>query len=540
MLYSITVRCLVLIKIVWIFENVNGVHEDDCCRLKTQGEIGFENGAECLLQVRKSALDSISLPLPVSVSHGIAADAHEAHSPTPKLRAWRPLEAANMSRVGDLLAPLAILTMPEEAALASLHEQLKLHQRRFRSALGVFWVTDYWEPLLILGCLILVVCFAASQEILMDESKEERLMFDWLHDQEKGNHEFVEVLDYMSIDPHGGLQKLENMVYDPDMGYSWEYRIVTCAGRVIGAIFNVVFLVVVNTRIMYGACAYFEPGHGTGPLPTDMQRYMSYTSGMALVGVRHAALVAVAELGGTVVLVTMAFYRAMIFFLKRRSQTNRFDAFASVFQSAHAVFMLSTFSALKLFGVVYPFVLMQDFAEQRAKPFFGHGRIGMSFQIFYFVVSRLMCFVVGLCAFGVKIAFVCVYLFQPVENLHPWLSLTWRWSHLLNLLVQTMGALVLEDLLFSRILNFIAGGTNFMVNEKAIVMREVYMARVAQVIYEEYWTKHRRLEFFVLLTTFNDMDLQHLLLDEDAIEKEKRLDDYHSVLTQAKTSRNLC
>lgn len=79
-----------------------------------------------------------------------------------------------------------------------------------------------------------------------------------------------------------------------------------------------------------------------------------------------------------------------------------------------------------------------------------------------------------------------------------------------------------------------------MVNEKAIVMREVYMARVAQVIYEEYWTKHRRLEFFVLLTTFNDMDLQHLLLDEDAIEKEKRLDDYHSVLTQAKTSRNLC
>lgn len=433
------------------------------------------------------------------------------------------------AKLGKLLpASAAAVALPDEAALASLNR--KLLASKLKSL--IIWVTDFWEPMLVSGCMLVVVVFAMSQEFLVDESKDERLMFNWLHEQERGRHEFVEVLDYVSIDPHGGLQKIEEL---SNGTASWGMRVLTCITRLMGAVFNMFFLIELNTRIMKGACAYYEPGHDASLLPEDMQRYMSYTSSMALVGVRHAALVAVFELGGTLVLVTMAIYRVVIFSVRRRSPTNKFDAFVSLFEAASAIFTLSTFSALKLFAVVHPALVWRDFDEHLAKPFFGHSKSGLAFQVVYFFISRTLAFLVGVCAFGVKVAFVSVYLFKPISKLSPLLSLLWRWGHLFALLVQTMGALIMEKVLLTRVLNFVAGGKDTKVSEKAYVMREVYMARVAQAIYEEYWVKNRKFEFFVVLITFNDLDLQRLLLDEDEVKKIVRIDDYQSVLRKATT-----
>jgi len=480
-----------------------------------------------LLQVEKSA--------PTSISLGTAASPQHAESVT--VSESLPGSGA----IGELRSlPAAAVALPDEAVLSGLHAKVRVHAwaltLKFKSLLSWvmgLWVTDYWEPGLILFCLLIVLVFAISQEFLMDESREENLMFNWLHEQEHRKHDFVEVLDYVSIDAHGGLQKLESIGRGSS---SWNFRILICATRLGAALFNIYFLVDLNTRIMRGAIAYYELGVLVRVLPVDMQRYMSYTSSMALVGVSHAALVAVAELGGVVVLITMALYRVIIFILRSTSKRNKFDAFSSLFEAAWAIFVLSTFSALKLFALVHPCLIWRDFDEHLAKPFFGQSRGGRTFQTVYFLGTRFLAVLVGVCAFGVKVAFVCVHLFEPVKNdLHPFISLVWRWSYLFALLIQTMGALIMEKVLLLRVQNFIAGGMDSKVSAEGYVMREVYMARVAQVLYQEHWMKGRRFEFLVLLLTFSDMDLQHLLLDEDEEKREIRLATYKTVLERAKT-----
>merc|ERR1719277_1311197 len=87
---------------------------------------------------------------------------------------------------------------------------------------------------------------------------------------------------------------------------------------------------------------------------------------------------------------------------------------------------------------------------------------------------------------------------------------------------QTVGAVLIERLLRWRILLLITSADP-KVSRPEVLMQQVYIARLTQVIFREYWQKGRRWAFILLMTTFDDRDLQYLLIEDDEEARSMRL-----------------
>merc|ERR1719375_3028899 len=94
------------------------------------------------------------------------------------------------------------------------------------------------------------------------------------------------------------------------------------------------------------------------------------------------------------------------------------------------------------------------------------------------------------------------------------------WAPVIALLGQTLGAVLLDRILVWRLLWLVFAGRDGEIDAGECIMRDVYLAKLSKAIWSEYWMQGYRATFFFLFLTFNDSDLQRMLLYEN---EEKKL-----------------
>merc|ERR1719487_2087271 len=112
----------------------------------------------------------------------------------------------------------------------------------------------------------------------------------------------------------------------------------------------------------------------------------------------------------------------------------------------------------------------------------------------------------GLCAFLIKSVLLVKYFLDPES---------WRvvaWLQIAAFLNQTMGIVLLDDVLHRRVMRFVFAGADATMEPREWALHYCYTARLAKAVWETYGGGWRAV---VTLGTLNHVDLQKLLLEED-------------------------
>jgi len=318
---------------------------------------------------------------------------------------------------------------------------------------------------------------------------------------------------YIAINKTGGINKIKDLIKVDRPKLRRPFKVVS---KVVSIAFTIYMLIQQDTTMLYGAELYYQNKTETSALPKNLERYLEFTDNMSLISVRHAVCVAVAELLGLSAMAIWLLYRFGVFVFCRDVAQAKYDAFVSLYETCDGLTLLSSFSALRLISIAHPALLIRKFQFFMQRPFVSQpGRFGIAMQLLYFLITRIAAIFLGALAFGVKVAFVSVQVHMPLTNKDDWWRETmWRWLVIIMLLVQTLGAIGVEYVMFWRVLLIVVEGGDRKVTLKKIRLANVYLSKVFEKIYEEYYLTGKYLQFCVLMLTFDHIDLQHLLIDE--------------------------
>lgn len=322
---------------------------------------------------------------------------------------------------------------------------------------------------------------------------------------------------YIAINRTGGINKIKKLIEVDRPRLRRPFKVFT---RIVSISFNVYMLIQQDTKLLQGAEKYYD-GTDTG-LPDSLKRYLEFTGNMSLISVRHAVCVAVAELLGLAAMTIWFLYRLTVFILCRDVVKAKYDAFVSLYETCDALTLLSSFSALRLINVAHPAMLIRKCQFFMARPFMADQNwpkhvndFWWYCQLLYFCVTRIFAVFLGCLAFGVKMAFCSVQVHMALSPDGNWLSeAVWRWLVIIMLLVQTLGAIGVEHVMWWRVLLIVVEGGDRRVTLEKIRKANVYLSKVFEKIYEGYYLTGKYLQFCVLMLTFDHIDLQHLLIDE--------------------------
>lgn len=374
-----------------------------------------------------------------------------------------------------------------------------------------FKLCVHWQGIVLLFTLGFAVIFPLLHWTF-EHRQSERAMFNY-SDSEAGNSKgVVNMLKHIRIDRSGGLDKVRSLI---DVDRPKPRRTIKVFAHMLSITFNVFMLVQQDITLLSGAADYYN-GTPHDALPATLKRYLEFTGNTSLISVRHAACVALAELLGLGAMVIWIIYRFSVFRFCRKSYEAKFDAFLGLHQVFESVHLLGGFSALRLVSFVHPALVMRQFQWDMARPFLRGDGTSAKYvlQFVYFVATRSVAVVLSVLAFGVKLAFTSVQVHMPLVGEHWFKTFFWRWSVVIMLLEQTLGAVALEHVMWWRVMLVLAEGGDRQITLEKIQIMHVYLSKIVQSIYEEYWCKGKHLQFFVLMLTFDHIDLQHLMIDE--------------------------
>jgi hypothetical protein len=324
------------------------------------------------------------------------------------------------------------------------------------------------------------------------------------------------------INAYGGQKKVATLLEHDRPSLRRPIKVTV---RTLSIAFNIFMLVQQDVTLLRGASDYYA-GEET-LLPKTLKEYLEITKEYnSLITVRHAVCVCVAELLGLSAMLIWMSYRFAVFWVCRKNPKVQFDAFYSLYESFDCFSLLSGFSALRLVNLAHPALLTRRFQFFIERPFMGGGNYSSAFkgfQLLYFIVTRVVAVVLGALAFGVKIAFVSVQVQMKIEKrdgagaeIHYYLAAIWRWLIVVMLLIQTLGAVGVENVLWWRMLLVVVEGGHRRVTLARIRLANVYLSKIMQLIYENYMCKGNYMGFLLILLTFDHIDLQHLMIDEES------------------------
>lgn len=166
---------------------------------------------------------------------------------------------------------------------------------------------------------------------------------------------------------------------------------------------------------------------------------------------------------------------------------------------------LSSFTAMKLLFWVDPWILFTElfveFTIMRSRLLHGHWMLGC-FRFFWYVLTRVFCFIIGLDAFLVK--------FRETNRLYvdqEDLTLPIFFGSV-TFLFQVIGVVNLSFVVRSRLFFFIFGGDDCVVSSKDKATEWLWNAMLARKI----WDSNNVPKFLIIMLSFTDYDIQHLLL----------------------------
>eukprot|EP00747_Dinoflagellata_sp_TGD_P162091 gnl/TRDRNA2_/TRDRNA2_179302_c0_seq1.p1 gnl/TRDRNA2_/TRDRNA2_179302_c0~~gnl/TRDRNA2_/TRDRNA2_179302_c0_seq1.p1 ORF type:complete len:617 (+),score=108.81 gnl/TRDRNA2_/TRDRNA2_179302_c0_seq1:98-1948(+) len=386
---------------------------------------------------------------------------------------------------------------------------------------------------LIISILMFALGYAAIQ-IFTRSSEEEAFFAKTAAEDERANgtnaRSFANMLSYLSLDVDGGLDKIGDLFPYEDTKGQRLNRILTSFSRLAMIISNAVLIFYTTILNLEGVKQYYK-GANMDMWPPYFKQYMDLAGeNVSVVGVFQLAMVSVTELFGVSALTIMGTMN-LIYFVVHRSKPNRlYDSFSALFYGFQTFYAIATFSCLKLIGLAHPSLIYRYFQEEMARPVFGFSRMSQIAQSTFFVTTRLLAVVLGMAAFGVKLMMTSVQLLLPNDPDWPTISSLWKWALIAQLLVHVMYAVNMEKVLLERMLSVVTTGQDSEAEFEEIVVRNVYVARIAQVIYQVYFEQGRYLAFVVVLMSFDDRDMQLLLLNEDEQLKEEKCRDVRSTI----------
>jgi len=167
---------------------------------------------------------------------------------------------------------------------------------------------------------------------------------------------------------------------------------------------------------------------------------------------------------------------------------------------------LATFSALKMMRFVHPALVAQQLINFLQE----HSKQHRAFYTLVFILTRLLCLVFGIIAFGHKLLDVGIQLMQPEG------SALYTWMFTCAFLNQCMGIVYLDDVLQERLFLFIFGGCDAEFQDEERVLKHVYMARLMRGCWNEFGGGFlARGKGFLVMTTLDHYDIQKLIINED-------------------------
>jgi hypothetical protein len=333
-------------------------------------------------------------------------------------------------------------------------------------------------------------------------------------EEEMGHPGFKHVLDWINIDQDGGIDNIQSLDINGP-------RLFLCCLKTVGAISNSCILIALNVSILKG-CLYELRGGDDENMPLALKTYLSLTSRSRLLNFPEVAVISLAELMGVFLIVCVVIFR-WVFFVRTHGQKNMaFARYSSLYHMFETTKMLSIFSVLRLFGMCHPALVARRLKEHMAD------HDNMCARVFfaaYFIITRSCAAVLSILAFGVKLAMVSIQFY--VVDAHPLfipaqLAFFWRWAVVIQLFVQTFSILDMEEVLKWRLFAIVSGGQDATPDHMETLVMQVYRARISQGFYDVYWARNRRFAFFVIFMTFNDVDLQLLMFEENDRKKQAR------------------
>jgi hypothetical protein len=296
--------------------------------------------------------------------------------------------------------------------------------------------------------------------------------------------------------------------------------------------FNIYMVFSLDLEVIVSAASYYnDVGFASShDMRAGMREFVRLTEAHSLITLSHTFAVHLAEL----VFLWGFMIKCGFHFLMFAASNDGFDPFSNLHYAFEDLHALRTFSALKLFSFVHPEIIVRYFELYMSrKSFLGTGTVATVMRVIYFVITRLVALCLSVLAFSVKLTFVSVRVNAPHE-FASWggrANALWSWAAVLSLLSQTIGAVSLEQFMKWRVLLIIAGGRDARPEQMEGVMKEVYLARLTEAILNEYWGRGHYLSFLVLMFTFDDRDLQSLLIDEDLGKRSIRFGESEPIKT---------
>jgi len=167
--------------------------------------------------------------------------------------------------------------------------------------------------------------------------------------------------------------------------------------------------------------------------------------------------------------------------------------------------MVATFTAMKLLFFVDPWVILTElsFEWTALKARFSHGhRFLAIFGMFRYIISRMLCFLVGFDSFLIKFRETSDNYINKEE-----FSMGIMFGSV-AFLFQVLGVVNVTFIVRTRLFYFIFGGADCAVNCRDKAKEWLWNAMLARKIRES----HPFTRFVIIMLSFTDYDIQHLLL----------------------------
>lgn len=309
----------------------------------------------------------------------------------------------------------------------------------------------------------------------------------------------VQVLNYISIEPTGGLDQVRS-----EFGKKGKLpmRLVSCGLLLVGGLANVFTVTWGSIKILDAYLLWLGgvPVMEIGPL----ENWNAITESMRLQFLPLAAFVAAVEMILITGLVAMLVEQIIWHFrCPVEDQFERYESLRTIIWDL--IPGVSTTSALKVLMYVHPSLVAESWEDHSRNPMFGRSRASRTAQKMFFVLSRIFALYVGITAFSVKVV-LSGATFKDFD-----MHILQRWAIVGMFLYQTLSIVLIEQQFNKRILRMLFGGDDAHLTQWERDSMRVYEVRLVRAIVRAY-TGWRRLG---LLFTFGDDDFQRLFLEED-------------------------
>lgn len=319
--------------------------------------------------------------------------------------------------------------------------------------------------------------------------------------QRHKDEESPDFFDRLTISEDGGLSEVK--LIGSRNGFTVRY--ITAAMTIFFAVYNSYTIITGDVRLLLS-----REGTQRGPIVTPLiingvvnwvYRLLGRPDDFFLPGVK---LLALAEVTVLVYLLGQLVYT----FARIYSSKKEYNSWLWIaFLAWEVIPGLSVYSAFGLLYFITPTVFAMHLEAKYEDLMDDSGALVKSpltaLQMLVFLLSRLLCGVVGFDAFEFKFWQVADEMLAREVTVRHFLTIV-------VFLMQVLGVIRLSMFVRERVLSFIFAGADGMMQHQEQAALDIFNALLVRRIYREFSPPHRQ----VILLTFSDIDFQKLIISE--------------------------